>query len=103
MPDYEYINRMTKDLIKRGKLMEAGWFAFRFMAVPLNAPQHQLDAMRESFLAGAQHLYGSIMGVLNEDDEPSAEDLRRMEMISRELSEFIRDYKLRHGETEGNA
>jgi len=103
MPDREYIDRITKDLIDRGKLMEAGWVALRFMSIPLDAPPVQLDDMRNAFYAGAQHLFGSIMGVLSEDEEPSAADLRRMEMITNELNEFIRDYKLRHGMTEGSA
>ena len=88
---------ITKDLIDKGQIIEAGWVSLRMLAIPHDAPQVQLDAMREAFYAGAQHLYASVMICLDPGKEPTEDDLRRMAMIHSELDEFIRQYKVRHG------
>jgi hypothetical protein len=54
--------------------------------------------MRLAFMAGAQHLFGSIAGgtsVLDEDQEPTEGDLRRMDLIDQELRGFIEEFKRR--------
>jgi hypothetical protein len=43
------------------------------------------------------------MSVLEPGDEPTENDLRRMTMIHKELEEFLKEFKLRHSETEGSA
>jgi hypothetical protein len=45
---------------------------------------------------GAQHLFASLNSVLEEGEEPTEKDLRRMENIAAELIAFIEHYKLRH-------
>jgi hypothetical protein len=93
----EIATELTKKLIDSGQLIEAGWVGLRLVAVPQNAPQVQLDAMREAFFAGAHHLMASVMNAMEPGKEPSEEDMRRMAMIQSELDEFIRQFKLKHG------
>jgi hypothetical protein len=56
-----------------------------------------------TFCAGAQHLFGSIMSVLEPGDEPTDKDLQRMDLIHKELDAFIKDFSLRHTPTKGTA
>jgi hypothetical protein len=98
------IENLTKDLTDKGLLIEAGFAALRHMAIAKDASAEQVDEMRGAFFAGAQHLFASIMSILDPgDEEPTENDLRRMSLISDELDRFLADYKLRHGLTEGSA
>lgn len=65
-----------------------------------NMPPAQRDDLRAAFFGGAQHLWGSIMNILDPGDEPTERDMRRMDMINHELEAFIEDYKQRHGITD---
>ena len=78
----------AKEFVDRGQLIEAGWAALRATWLSPNAPPNQVKAMRYAYMAGAQHLFASIMGVLDAGEEPTAGDLHRMELISRELTAF---------------
>lgn len=87
----EYERAMTdlgRKLADDGRLIEAGWVGLRKGWVPEDAPPEQLADMRKAFMAGAQHLFTSIMNVMDEDREPTEADLRRMDLIHRELEEF---------------
>jgi hypothetical protein len=53
--------------------------------------------MRGAFFAGAQHLFASIMVIMDPGAEPTAADLARMSQIHEELERFVRDYEERHG------
>ncbi len=52
--------------------------------------------MRTAFFAGAQHLFGSIMGMMEADEEPTVTDLARMDNIEKELATFIAQFQARH-------
>lgn len=93
---------LTEALIKSGQLIEAGWQIYRATCVPAGASQVQIDATRDAFWMGAQHLWGSIRTGLTPDQEPTAEDDRRMELISIELDSFAA-VALAKMESEGNA
>lgn len=95
--DREFLRRLERELVDSGKLIEAGWVGLRLAAVPENASPMQLTVMREAFFAGAQHLFGSIMGVLEEGTEPTEADMRRMDLINAELEIFIREFSKKHG------
>jgi hypothetical protein len=82
------LQELHRKLADTGKLIEAGWISLRIAAVPLDAPQIQIDEMRNAFMAGAQHLYASIMQFLDPGEEPSKADMRRMELIDKELQIF---------------
>lgn len=90
MADREFLTKLSRQLTDDGKLIEAGWVGLRLAAIPDDAPKTQLEEMRKAFFAGAQHLYSSIMTIMDEDREPTADDLRRMEFIDAELRAFGR-------------
>jgi len=101
--DRAYLERLTRELADSGKLIEAGWIGLRIACELENAPPIQLEEMRNAFFAGAQHLFGSIMTVLDPGSEPTDKDLERMDLIDRELCEFINDFSMRRLPTEGRA
>ena len=87
---------MTLDLADNGKLIEFGWHGLRHFAIKADAPQVQLDEMRFAFYAGAQHLFGSlmaIMGVAGRRSLPTEQDRDRVELISKELAAFVKQYE----------
>jgi hypothetical protein len=87
---------VTRRLIDEGKIIEAGWVSMRALMIAKDAPPLQLDEMRMAFFAGAQHLFTSIMSVMEAGEEPTENDLRRMSSIHAELDTFIEDFKKRH-------
>lgn len=88
----EFLTKLSKDLVDEGRLMEAGWIGLRLATGLEFAPADQLREMRMAFFAGAQHVFHTIMTIMDEDSEPTEDDLRRMELIDAELQAFIRDF-----------
>jgi len=104
MADKGYLERLTRELADKGKLIEAG--CLRIVAIHPDASPAQLDEMRMAFFAGAQHLFGSMMsmqGMFDEGDEPTENDERRMQFISEELKEFLAEFKLRVATPKGSS
>jgi len=85
--------KLTAELVDEGKLIEAGWLALQISAIPAIAPKVQIDEMRMAFFAGAQHLFSSILTILEPGSEPTDADLKRMSLISDELDEFVKQFK----------
>jgi hypothetical protein len=79
---------VTKEFTDRGKLIEAGWAAFAHLALPKDAPPVQIREMRIAFMAGAEHLFSSIINILDPGEEPTDADMRRMDLIHQELEEW---------------
>lgn len=103
MADREHLERLTRTLTDQGKLIEAGWVSLRLAAVPLDAPATQLDEMRNAFFAGAQHLFSSIMTMMEDGADATDGDMSRLGLIQTELDGFIESYRLRHVPSEGQA
>ena len=85
---HDALDRLARELTDRGHLIEAGWVGLRLAAIPADAGEIQVAEMRKAFMAGAQHLFASIMGILEPDQEPTEKDLERMDLIAAELEAF---------------
>lgn len=103
MADRAFLERFTKELVDKGKLIEAGWISMRLACDLVDAPPDQLREMRMAFFGGAQHLLGSMMTFLDPGEEPTDADMKRMDMIHDELDAFIKDFALHHTTTKGTA
>lgn len=90
-PTPEQILTLAKALVDKGLLVEAGWMGFRLGAMHPDAPADQVSEMRLAFFAGAQHLFTSMMTMLDPDAEPTEQDMERMTQISKELERFTAD------------
>ncbi len=89
----EEFENLCREFTDKGKLIEAGFIGLQFAAIAPDAPPVQVEEMRMAFFAGAQHLFGSIMGILEPDAEPTEKDLERVSLINSELNEFIEQFK----------
>lgn len=96
-------DKLCRELADRGKIIEAGFLSLQFITIPPDASPIQISEMRKAFFAGAQHLWDSIMGLLEAGSEPTENDLRRMSTINSELEDFVNQLKVQHTSTSGNA
>ena len=103
MADRSYLEALSRKLADEGKLIEAGWVALRITMIPPGASAAQLDDMRLVYMAGAQHLFSSIMSMLDPGTDETPADLSRMDMINRELERFAEELKLRISRPKGTA
>lgn len=88
--------RMTSDhaelarkLTDRGLLIEAGWMSYLYVVLPKNASDVQIRETRKAFFAGAQHLFATMLTVLEPGTEATDNDLNRMTQINEELERFL--------------
>ena len=83
------LEKLSRDLIDSGKLIEAGFIGLRIAATAKDAPEIQVHEMRIAFFAGAQHLFGTVMTVLEPDAEPTEKDMEatvtKVQKIAREI------------------
>ncbi len=100
----EFLEKLSIELADQGKLIEAGFVGLRRAAMAPDAPEDQVREMRWAYMAGAQHLFSSIMTILEPgDDEPTEKDLARMDLISQELENFYQELTTRYTPTKGSA
>lgn len=99
----EVASKLTEQLADDGKIIEGGWRAMLLVVIPPTAPQIQIQEMRKAFFCGAQHLFASIMTILEPgSDEPTEKDLARMTLISDELELFRKELEREHPLERGN-
>ena len=79
---------LITNLSDQGLLIEGGWAALAATALPADAPAIQLREMRKAFFMGAQHLFASLMGIMEPGEEPTEKDMDRMGLIAKELEAF---------------
>lgn len=80
----------------KGKLIEIGWISALLYVVPKDAPETQVSEMHKAFFLGAQHLFSSIMSILEPGAEPTEKDLDRMTLIHNELEIFRKEVTSYH-------
>jgi hypothetical protein len=76
--------QLTKDLADKGKLI-AGGFAALVMIRFRHCTVAELRNLQIAYMAGAEHLYSSMMNIMDADAEPTDVDMQRMELIHDEL------------------
>ncbi|TYL87472.1 hypothetical protein [Bradyrhizobium cytisi] len=94
---------ISKQLADEGKLIEAGWAGYRMLVLPPDAPSIQVEECRLAFMAGSQHLFSSIMTILDPGEQETEADLRKMDLIDKELRAFGREMELKITHATGSA
>ena len=94
---------LAKRYADDGRMVEAGFAALCFAVLPPDVSQDQLSDMRLAYMAGAQHLFASIIACLDPGSEPTRDDMRRMTLIDNELRAFDAEMKLRLAKVGGSA
>lgn len=98
------LEKLSRDLTDQGRLIDAGWIGFRRVVLAAEMPPAQLEEMRNVFFAGAQHLFSSLITILDPGEvEPTEADLARMDLIAAELKAFLEIFAARHLPVEGSA
>jgi len=100
---HKLIDDVTKKLTDKQQLIAAGFVAYAKLCIPSDAPDIQRREMCIAFFAGADHLFSSIMGILDPGEDPTDTDLARMDAIHKELERFRNLFKASHFPTEGHA
>jgi len=80
--------RLAESAADQKGLVAIGFNAYRLAVMQRDAPPIQVSECRMAFFAGAQHLFASIMQILDPGNEPTEQDLRRMSQILEELQSF---------------
>jgi hypothetical protein len=93
---------LLKQAANRDKVVDLGFQAFRSVMLPA-ASANETDAARVAYMNGAQHLFASIMSIMDADEEPTPADLGRMSLIADELEAFTAEMKLRVAPIGGSA
>ena len=101
MADRQFLELLSRRFADEGRLIEAGWVALRIQTIPLDAPAVQLQEMRIAYMAGAQHLFSSIMTILEPGQDETEADLTRMDLIHKELEAFGKELELRMSKPAG--
>lgn len=102
------VDHVVKKMADEGRLVEAGFLAYmitrwgRGESVE-KMPQAQLDELRYAYMSGAQHLFSSIINMLDEGTEETEADLKKMDLIHKELERWTREAARDHMPTKGSA
>jgi len=101
-PRDQVLQRLSRELTDEGRLIEAGWTILQSRMLPPDAPEGQLREMRLAYVAGAQHLWASIMTILEAGSEATSADLERMSKIDTELEALAQELELRIAAPKGS-
>jgi len=69
-------------------LMAEQWDSYARRVLPANCSTVQRWETRRAFYAGAQGILHGVIAALASDHDPTPEDLKLMENLERELSDF---------------
>ena len=83
---------ITLELSNRGQIIEGGWKAYELLSLR-HCSELQCNEMRKAFYLGAQHLFASIMSILEPGTEPTDKDMNRVTLINEELNRFMEVYR----------
>ncbi|UGY16382.1 hypothetical protein HAP48_0002120 [Bradyrhizobium septentrionale] len=65
------------------------------LVLPPDAPQIQIDECKMAFMAESQHLFPSIINILDPGEEETEANLHKMDLIDKELRAFGREMAMR--------
>lgn len=102
----ELVNRLSATMADEGRLVDVGWSAYRVVMHDGLTPYDE-QALRYAFFGGAQHLFASLLGILEEGKDATRTDLKRVVLVHQELIAFGKELEgyvaLHRTKTEGNA
>lgn len=86
------LHAIAHNLAERGKVIAGG---AEIMLHYIDPKISDADELRYAFFAGAQHLFATIMAVMDEDREPTPRDMAIMDKINHELEDWRKQAALR--------
>ena len=94
-PIAEAARLLAKKLFDSGRVLEAGRTISVISFVAPDEPPEIKKMAEDCFMAGAQHLWSCLVGGLDEGEDPTPADDRRMDLIDKELRRWTADVKTR--------
>src|SRR6516162_530034 len=94
---------ITKELTDKGKLIQAGFTLYTHYVIPKDASSTQVAECLFAYMAGAEHLFDSIMNIMEPGEEPTEADMRRMDLIHNKIEEWRAKLWERTQPTQGRA
>ena len=82
-------DNLLRELSDRGQIVEGGWKAYELLTNLKMASEVQRTECRKAYFFGAQHLFASVMGMLDPGREPTERDMERMTKLHTELEVFV--------------
>lgn len=87
----EFVTKLQEALIAEGKIIEGGFAGLMVAAFPQGVGEVQRTEMRKAFFAGANHLFATIISMLDPGQEPTDADMGKMDLIHKELQNFQKE------------
>lgn len=85
----ERYEKILNSWADQGRVVEGGWRGLSAIWGLDTAPEVQKMEMRKAYYAGAQHVFGSIMGLMGPSgEEPSEREMKVLDDIHKELDAF---------------
>jgi hypothetical protein len=100
--DPDAVSLAARMLADEGRIIQAGYVAYRSLFVPHDASPRMVTVHRIAFMAGAQHLFSSIMALLEPGDDYTPEDIKRLDSIANELTAFEQELEFLFAKPAGN-
>ncbi len=83
---------LLRELSDRGQIIEGGWRAYEKLTLE-GTSDLQRSECRKAFFFGAQHLFASLLGMLDPGTDATDLDLERMDKLDKELRAFLKEFK----------
>jgi len=91
----DQILQMTKSFADAGLLISAGWVGCQAALTNESTPRATVDKLRDAYFSGCQHVFNSIMGILDPGEEPTEADLNRLTLLADELEQWEKTFNKR--------
>ena len=92
MTTNEKATEITRQFAEAGKVIEGGWQAYLYLSLS-KCPEIQKMEMRKAFYFGAQHVFFSILTLLEPGQEATENDMKVIDNIHTELEKFVAEIK----------
>jgi hypothetical protein len=86
--------------IDRGETMADMWDGFKDKTIPRDAPSIQVTEMRNAFYAGGLCLFNWFMVQMDEDREPTDNDMAKVSAMNAELEDYFLKFSRRRDSLE---
>lgn len=86
-------DNLLRELSDRGQIVEGGWKAMEILSLSGHS-ELQRSEMRKAFFFGAQHVFASMLNMMDDGREPTEQDLKRMTLLQDELEKFTIEMKM---------
>lgn len=82
-------DNLLRELSDRGQIVEGGWKAYELLTGLGKTSDIQRKECRKAFFFGAQHVFASLVAMLEPGTDATDTDIHRMTKLDAELRRFL--------------